>query len=30
MWDGKTYDHIIWKQLKPEFMKLWLIPHIYY
>jgi len=22
MWDGKTYDHIIWKQLKPEFMKL--------
>jgi len=22
MWDGKDYDKIIWKALKPEFKKL--------
>ena len=22
MWDGKAYDHIIWKMIKPTFMKL--------
>jgi hypothetical protein len=23
MWDGKDYDKIIWKLLKPEYKKLW-------
>jgi hypothetical protein len=23
MWDGKDYDKIIWKALKPEYKKLW-------